>query len=309
MSSVLITGGTGLIGKELTKRLVAKGYEVIILTREIKVKTAPQAGVSYALWDVKAQKIDTVAVTKVDHIIHLAGAGIADERWSEKRKEEIKNSRVDSSKLIVQALKDHPNKVQTVVSSSAIGWYGDDKDLKSKQAFTEDMPADRGFLGETCKLWEESIQPVEALGKRLVRIRTGIVLSNDGGAFKSFKLPVKFGIAAILGNGKQVISWVHIADICDMYIYALKNPSLTGPYNAVAPHPVSNKSMTIQLANTLKGKFYVPIHVPAFVLKTMLGELSVEVLKSTTVSSQKIEQAGFIFQYPDLPSALKNLCS
>lgn len=309
MSSVLITGGTGLIGKELTKRLVAKGYEVIILTREIKEKTPPQSGVSYALWDVKAQTIDLQAVAKADHIIHLAGAGIADERWSEKRKEEIKNSRVDSSKLIVQALKDHPNKVQTVVSSSAIGWYGDDKDLKSKQAFTEDMPADSGFLGETCKLWEESMQPVEALGKRLVRIRTGIVLSNDGGAFKSFKLPVKFGIAAILGNGKQVISWVHIADICNMYIYALENPWLKGPYNAVAPHPVSNKSFTIQLATKLKGKFYVPIHVPAFVLKTMLGEMSVEVLKSTTVSSQKIEQAGFVFQYPDLPSALKNLCS
>ncbi len=253
--------------------------------------------------------IDKEAIGKADHIIHLAGAGIADERWSEKRKEEIKNSRVDSSKLLVQALKDYPNKVQTVVSSSAIGWYGDDKDLKSKQAFTENMPADSGFLGETCKLWEESIQPVEALSKRLVRIRTGIVLSNDGGAFKSFKLPVKFGIAGILGNGKQVISWVHIADICDMYIFAVENHSLRGPYNAVAPHPVSNKSMTIQLATALKGKFYVPIHVPAFVLKAMLGEMSVEVLKSTTVSSQKIEQAGFAFQYPDLPSALKNLCS
>lgn len=309
MSSILITGGTGLIGKELTKRLVAKGYEVIILTRKIKEKTPSQAGVSYALWDVKAQTIDKQAVAKADHIIHLAGAGIADERWSEKRKEEIKNSRVESSKLIVQALKDHPNKVQTVVSSSAIGWYGDDKELKSKQAFTEDMPADSGFLGETCKLWEESMQPVEALGKRLVRIRTGIVLGNDGGAFKSFKLPVKFGIAAILGNGKQVISWVHIADICEMYIYAIETPSLKGPYNAVAPHPVSNKSFTIQLATILKGKFYIPIHVPAFLLKLMLGEMSVEVLKSTTASSQKIEQAEFVFQYPDLPSALKNLSS
>ncbi len=309
MSSILITGGTGLIGKELTKRLVTKGYEVIILTREIKEKTPSQAGVSYALWDIKAQTIDKEAVGKADHIIHLAGAGIADERWSEKRKEEIKNSRVDSSKLLVQALREHPNKVQTVVSSSAIGWYGDDKNLKSKQAFTEDMPADSGFLGETCKLWEESMQPVETLGKRLVRIRTGIVLSNDGGAFKSFKLPVKFGIAAILGNGKQIISWVHIADICDMYIYAIETPALNGPYNAVAPHPVSNKSLTIQLATTLKGKFYVPIHVPAFVLKTILGEMSVEVLKSTTVSSQKIEQAGYVYQYPELPSALNNLCN
>ena len=308
MACILITGGTGLIGKELTKRLVAKGYEVIILTREIKEKTPAQPGVTYALWDVKAKKIDKDAVAKADHIIHLAGAGIADERWSDKRKEEIKNSRVDSSALIVNTLKNHPNKVKTVVSSSAIGWYGADKQLKSKKAFTEDMPADSGFLGVTCKLWEESIQPVEALGKRLVKIRTGIVLSNDGGAFKSFKLPVKFGIAAILGNGKQVISWVHIADICEMYIHSIENESFTGPYNAVAPHPVSNKAFTIQLATTLKGKFYIPIHVPAFLLNTVLGEMSVEVLKSTTVSSQKIEEAGFVFQYPDLSSALKNLC-
>lgn len=309
MAFILITGGTGLIGKELTKRLVAKGYEVIILTREIKEKTPAQPKVSYALWDVKSQTIDKDAVAKADHIIHLAGAGIADERWSEKRKEEIKNSRVDSSKLIVQTLKNHPNKVKTVVSSSAIGWYGEDKQLKAKKAFTEDMPADNGFLGETCRFWEESIQPVEALGKRLVKIRTGIVLSNDGGAFKSFKLPVKFGIAAILGNGKQVISWVHIADICEMYIRAMENIAFTGPYNAVAPHPASNKALTIQLANALKGKFYIPIHVPAFLLKLILGEMSVEVLKSTTVSSQKIEQAGFVFQYPDLSTALKSLCS
>ena len=309
MPSILITGGTGLIGKELTKRLVAKGYEVIILTREIKDKTPVQPGVSYALWDVKAQTIDANAVAKADHIIHLAGAGIADERWTDKRKEEIKSSRVESSKLLVTALKDHPTRVKTVVSSSAIGWYGDDKLLKSKRAFTEDMPADTGFLGETCKLWEESIEPVAALGKRLVKIRTGIVLSNDGGAFKSFKLPVKFGIAGILGNGKQIISWAHITDICEMYIHAIENTSLSGAYNGVAPHPVSNKTLTIELAKILKGKFYIPIHVPAFLLNIMLGEMSVEVLKSTTVSSQKIELSGFAFNHPDLPSALKNLCA
>ena len=308
MSSVLITGGTGLIGKELTKKLVAKGHEVIILTREIKEKNTGEAGVSYAVWDVRAQTIDKEAIVKADHIIHLAGAGIADERWTEKRKEEIKSSRVNSSKLIVTALSQHANKVKTVVSASAIGWYGEDKRLGGKKAFTEDTPADGGFLGETCKLWEESIKPVEALGKRLVTFRTGIVLSNDGGAFKSFKLPVKFGIAAILGNGKQVISWIHIDDMCEMYIYAIENASLTGTFNAVSPHPVSNKTLTIELAKTLKGKFFIPIHAPGSLLKLLLGEMSVEVIKSTTVSSQKIEGAGFHFKYPGLPGALNNLC-
>ncbi|MCY7421090.1 MAG: TIGR01777 family oxidoreductase [Chitinophagaceae bacterium] len=308
MSLILITGGTGLIGKELTRKLVAKGHEVIILTREIKEKNFGEARVSYAAWDVKAQTIDKEAIAKADHIIHLAGAGIADERWTEKRKEEIKSSRIDSSKLIVTALSQNANKVKTVVSASAIGWYGADERLGGKKAFTEDTPADTGFLGETCKLWEESIKPVEALGKRLVILRTGIVLSNDGGAFKSFKLPVKFGLAAILGNGKQVISWIHIDDICDLYLYAIENATLSGELNAVAPHPVSNKTLTIELAKTLKGKFFIPIHVPAFLLKLLLGEMSVEVLKSTTVSSQKTEEAGFHFKYPGLPGALNNLC-
>ncbi len=310
MPSVLITGGTGLVGNELTKQLVQKGYDVIILTRDASGKPKNQPGISYAEWDVTNQKIDKAAIEQADYIIHLAGAGVADKRWTEERKQLIRDSRTMSSKLLVKAVEETPNRVQKVVSASAIGWYGEDKRLAgSENAFTEDMPADDSFLGETCRLWEESIEPVTQLGKQLVKIRIGIVLSNDGGAFPSFKTPVKFGFATMLGSGKQVISWIHIEDLCRLFIFAMEHKSLEGVYNAVAPNPVSNKEFTIELAKKIKGRFYIPIHVPAFVLKLVLGEMSVEVLKSATVSSEKIRKSGFSFLSPNLNTAFEKLCN
>ena len=210
MQTVLITGGTGLIGRALTKMLVEKGYKVIILTRNLK--ESKDSNIAYAVWDVKKQTIDEKAIAIADYIVHLAGAGVADKRWTRSRKNEIKESRVQSSQLLVNALKNTPNQVKAVISASAIGWYGDDKDRSAnKKAFTEDMPANKDFLGETCRLWEESIDPVTSLNKRLVKLRTGIVLSNEGGAFAEFKKPVQFGFAAVLGNGQQAISWLHPA--------------------------------------------------------------------------------------------------
>jgi uncharacterized protein (TIGR01777 family) len=169
--------------------------------------------------------------------------------------------------------------------------------------------AAKGFLGETCQLWEQSVAPVEELDKRLVKVRTGIVLSNEGGALAEFKKPVNFGIAGILGNGKQVVSWIHIDDLCRLYIYAIENEQLSGSYNAVAPEPVTNKTLTIELAQKMKGKFFIPLHVPSFILKIMLGDRSIEVLKSTTVSCAKIKQTGFSFLYPTINAALEQLCS
>ncbi len=308
MATVLITGGTGLIGKELTKLLLQKRYEVIILTRAKPVKeTAEVTGLTYALWDVVKQTIDTAAITKSDYIIHLAGTGVAGKRWTSKRKKEIIESRTQSSALLVKALQQNSNKVKAVISASAIGWYGADPTIPNPQPFTENAPADHAFLGETCKLWEASIDPVVQLDKRLVKLRTGIVLSTEGGALKEFIKPLRFGIAAILGSGRQMISWIHIDDQCRMYIQAIENENMQGVYNAVAPKPVSNKELTVQLAKISRGKFYIPVHVPAFVLKAALGELSVEVLKSATVSAQKIREAGFVFQYTDILPALHAL--
>lgn len=295
-----------MIGARLTEMLVNSGYEVIILTRNTDtVRTSP--GIRYAPWDIDAQTIDRDAIAQADHIIHLAGAGVADKRWSRARKLEILRSRTESSALIVKALKEYPNKVQSVISSSAIGWYGPDTASSLKQGFTEDMPADAAFLGETCRQWEASIEPVTGLGKRLVKLRTGIVLSDRGGALAEFRKPVMGGVAAILGNGNQVVSWIHVADLCSMFLFAVENPSLSGAYNAVAPHPVTNKTLTLNIAQKLRGRFYIPVHVPAFVLKIVLGEMSIEVLKSAHVSARKIQQAGFDFSYPVIDQALDNL--
>lgn len=305
MSTILITGGTGLVGSALTPQLVALGHEVIILSR---TKASNEESISYSVWDVKAQTIDNNAIAKADYIIHLAGAGVADKRWTEERKKEIAQSRTESCKLLVKALKQTPNKVKAVISASAIGWYGDDKNLTpKKKGFTEDDPPDTSFLGETCRLWEESINPIEQTGIRLVKFRFGIVLSNKGGALAEFKKPVQFGIAAILGSGKQIVSWIHIEDLCRLFIYAIENETLQGVYNAVAPAFVTNKELTLTLAQKMKGRFFIPLHVPVFAIKLILGEMSVEVLKSATVSCGKIQAAGFKFLYRDIEGALKDL--
>jgi uncharacterized protein (TIGR01777 family) len=307
METVLITGGTGMIGKALTTALLEKNYYVIILSRNAANGQRTTNNLSYAQWNINEQAIDKEAIAKADYIIHLAGAGVADKRWTKKRKQEIIDSRVKSSELLVKALQENTNKVKAIISSSAIGWYGPDPKVPNPHPFTEDDPANDGFLGTTCLQWEKSIEPVLKLNKRLVKLRIGIVLSNEGGAFKEFKKPVRFGVAAILGSGKQIISWIHIDDLVRLFIAAIENEKMNGSYNAVAPHPVSNKDLTIQLARIKKGKFFIPVQVPSFVLKLVLGELSIEVLKSATVSCGKIHDAGFTFQYPSIDAALKAL--
>jgi uncharacterized protein len=280
MPTILITGGTGLVGKSLVQQLLQKNYEVIILTRKL-TETEHQKNVSYALWNVKEGTIDIEALKKADAIIHLAGAGVMDKKWNEVYKKEIEESRTQSSALLINTLRKIDHKVKVLVSASAIGWYGEDR--IPNHYFTENEKADETFLGLVCKKWEQSVETAEPLGIRICKLRTGIVLSDDGGAYKEFKAPLKFGVASILGNGKQMVSWIHIDDICRQYIFALENEKLSGSYNAVAPMPVNNKTLTLEIAKKIKGKFYIPIHVPTFVLKIMMGDRSIEILKSATV--------------------------
>lgn len=302
MANVLITGGTGFIGEHLSKMLAEKGYDVTILSRA--KNNSDDAHISYATWNIEKEEIDKDAFSKADHIIHLAGAGVAGKRWTAQRKTEIAESRTRSAALIVKALKEIPNNVQSVISASGIGWYGADTKDSRLNGFTEDVSPARHFLGEVCRLWEQSIDPVKESGKRLVKFRIGLVLSEKGGALKEFSRPAKFGFATILGSGEQVVSWIHIDDVCRMFIHAIEHNSMSGVYNAVAPSPVTNKQLMLTLANKLRGKIFIPVHIPRFALKLAVGEMSIEVLKSATVNSKKIMESGFTFLYPTLNAAL-----
>ncbi len=304
MQTVLITGGTGMVGTSLTQLLLSKGYQVIILTR--KPQTSPISNLTYAVWDIAKGTIDPLAFEKADTIVHLAGAGVADKRWSKKRKQEIVDSRVMSGALLVKYLTAHTHQVKTVVTASAIGWYGPDTAESLMNGFTETDPVDGAFLGDTCKQWEDSVKPIETLGIRLVTLRIGIVLNKQGGALAEFIKPAKFGLATIFGTGNQMVSWIHQNDLCKMILFGIQTASLKGVYNAVSPDPTSNKDLIIAITKKLRG-FYLPIPVPAFVLNIMLGEMSIEILKSAKVSSNKIQEADFKFDYPTLNSALHEL--
>lgn len=315
MATVMITGGTGMIGTALSKMLADNGFNVIILSRN-PLETAAKhdykarelyfrdtGKVYYSRWDIDRQYIDPSALAEADYVVHLAGAGVAEKRWTESRKREIVESRVRSSEFIVKALKGNPNKVRAVISSSAIGWYGPD----NGKPFVETDPHSKDFLGETCSAWEKSISGVTELGKRLVILRTGIVMSNEGGALAEFRKPMRAGVATILGSGNQVISWIHIEDLCRLYMYAIDEKEMNGVYNAVAPNPATNRELTALLSRHVTNDRAFTMKVPAFALKLALGEMSVEVLKSATVSSSKVQASGFQFIYPRLERAIESL--
>lgn len=302
MDTVLITGGTGLVGRALTRLLTEVGYKVIILSRKTG-HPAENGLVTYAHWDVQRQHIDESALSQADYIIHLAGANVADKRWTAARKKEIIDSRTQSTELLFNALSRVPNKVKKFISASATGYYGP---YTGGEPFTENDPPIDDYLSTTCVAWENSVLKIKSLQKKVLIFRTGIALSPEGGALKEFYKPLKFGFATILGNGEQIVPWIHIHDLVRLYLSGIVNPDLEGIYNAVAPNPVRHKDLVMTLAQVSRGKSFIPIHVPAFILRLVLGEMSVEILKSVSVSAHKISRTGFVFSYPDIRSALEN---
>jgi uncharacterized protein (TIGR01777 family) len=295
---VLITGGSGLIGKSLTEQLLKQGYQVSHLSRgkgkDTRVKTYQ--------WSVEQGLIDENCLNGVDTIIHLAGAGIVDKRWTKKRKKILIDSRTQSIALLYDLIKSKPNLVKNIISASATGYYSN----RGDELLTEDSVPAKDFLGYCCAVWEQAVDKGKELNLRIVKLRTGVVLSRRGGALPPLALPVKFGIGTAFGSGKQWIPWIHIQDAVDMYLHVLENNSIEGTYNMVAPNPVTNKQLTKAVAKQLRRPYWLP-NLPAFLLRALLGEMSMVVLSSTKVSSKKIEGTHFNFKYALLADALKNL--
>jgi uncharacterized protein (TIGR01777 family) len=298
MAKILITGGTGLIGKRLQELLMPLGHEIHILTRN---KSGFENGIHYWKWDVDAKTMDEKAV-EVDHIIHLAGAGVMDEKWSDTRKKEIIDSRVESANLLYNALRKKNVVLKSFVGASAVGFYGDQK----AKLIDEKSPLGKDFLAEVCQKWEQVSNVLRKENRfPVATVRIGIVLSSKGGALPQLDMPVKFGVGAYLGNGQQYYPWIHIDDVCNLILYALFTP-LNDIYNAVAPHPVTNKDLVKTIAK-VKNRLFIPAPAPKFVLNLMMGEMAAVLLNSQNVSSKKIETAGFTFQFPELEIALKDI--
>ena len=297
--NILITGGTGLIGRHLTGLLLKKGYQVSYLSR--RKEAVP--GVKVFGWDLETGFIEPEALKNIDYIVHLAGAGIADKRWTEKRKQEIVDSRVKPIVLLKKHLQEQNIHIKAFISASGISYYGTDT---GETRLDEDSPAGNDFLSTCCMLWEEETKNFTP-AVRTVSIRTGLVLSADGGALPKMMLPVKWGVGSPIGNGQQWFSWIHIDDICQLYMQSIENETLQGPYNAVAPNPVRNKELIETAAKVLKRPLWAP-NVPSFALKLILGELSKALLGGNFIKNKRMdEELKYRYQYPDLRSALEDL--
>lgn len=300
MQLIGITGGTGFIGRHLARSLTAAGNKVLIFTRNPAGYT-PQKDVYYCYWDPERKRADIECFKQVNAMVHLAGEGIADKRWTEKRKAAILDSRLTSTAFLVDQLRRYSKHCKSLVCASAIGYYGPDK---NQTPFTEaDGPAG-DFLGSTCVQWENASIPAAQFLMRTI-LRFGIILGKDGGAFPEFAKPQSFGVVPILGSGKQITSWIHIDDLVGMIQFALTN-QLHDVYNAVAPRPTTHKELMQAIAKAKRG-IKIPVPVPEAALKIILGEMSIEVLKSCTVSSDKIIQAGFSFKYTAIEQAVQDL--
>ncbi len=294
MEKILITGGSGLIGQRITDLLEKKGYTVAWLSR------SSQTNQKSFVWNVEKQEIDPEAMEWADAVIHLAGAGVAEKRWTPARKKLILESRTQSTQLLYTAIEKSSHRPSTFISASAVGFYG----FNTGTALVdESSAAGSDFLAEVVVAWENEAKKMETLQLRTVLLRIGIVLDAEGGALGEMLKPP---VAAPLGSGDQWMSWIHVEDLARMFVFALEKTTLQGVYNAVAPNPATNQQLTQEAAQA-KGKTYLGIGVPGFALKLVLGEMAAMVLGGNRVSCQKIQKAGFQFEFFELSAALKDI--
>ena len=297
METVVIAGGTGMIGRRISKLLTKEGFRPIALTRnKEKAKT-----LGFAYWDPQSNEIDD-EIRETDHIINLAGSGIADKRWSASRKKEIIESRTLSTMFLIDSLKKHRITLKSYTNASAVGYYGN----RGDELLYETSEEGSDFLAHVCRKWEAAAESAKQLTERFSIMRIGVVLSKEGGALSKMDATIPYGISSILGSGKQYMPWIHIEDLAHMFLDVIRNPEITGVYNAVSPYPVHQKKFAQTLNSVLNAKALL-IPAPKLLIKTVLGEMSSVVLNSNNASAQKIVDTGFEFQYPHLESALKEI--
>ncbi len=292
---IAITGSTGLVGKKIIAGLEADGHQVVKLVRGSRNKP------DEFLWNPDTEKIDAKAFEGTDAVIHLAGENIASKRWTSEQKMKIKKSRVDGTRLIAGTIAALENPPRTLISTSAIGYYGD----RGNEFLTEESTSGAGFLAAVCRDWEDATRTAESKGLRVVHARLGVVLSREGGALKMMLPPFLMGAGGPLGDGKQYMSWIDLDDAARVFIYLATKSNLSGPVNVVAPNPETNAQFTKTLARVLHRPAFFP--VPTIGVKVMFGEMGQELLlASNKVSADKLVAAGFQFSYPELESALKH---
>lgn len=299
MAKVLITGGTGLVGTHLGRKLHGMGYEVAILSRTMRNENKLHT----YIWDYNKNEIDKDAINTSDYIIHLAGANLGERRWTSKRKQLILDSRIKSAELIYNNIDKDNNRLIAFITASAIGYYGA---LTSDKVFNETDPPADDFLGQTCKKWEQVADRFADIGIRAVKIRTGVVLAKQGGALSKIIIPIKIGIGPAIGDGNQYLPWIHIDDLCSIYFKAIEDRQMIGAFNAVAPEHTTNKKFMETIYHNLDKPFWLP-EIPAIAVKVILGKMSEMILTGSRISSDKIKNSGFVFKYPNLESALKQL--
>ncbi|MGV8880011.1 MAG: TIGR01777 family oxidoreductase [Sphingobacteriaceae bacterium] len=297
-TSILITGGRGLIGRHLTEMLLKRNFTVSHLSRT----QGHNPDVNSFIWDIEKGEIDEHCIDGVDMIIHLAGAGIAQKPWSNNRKKALIESRTKSIQLIYSLLQKKKHQVKKVISASAIGFYGN----RGSELLTEISAPGNDFLAKCCIAWEDAVDEGNALNLAILKFRTGVVLTDKGGALPSLAKPIKIGFGTVLGSGKQFTSWIHINDVLRMYLLGIDDASLLGVYNMVAPHPVTNSMLTKIVANHLHKPLLLPA-VPAFALRIVLGEMCKVILNSTNVSADLIQSKGFRFQFTTIEGAIKDI--
>ena len=295
--NVLLTGGTGFIGKHLTDVLIDNGFSVSVLSRSPRKNTP---SITYYKWNLEDNFIEKDAILNADYIIHLAGEGIVEKRWTKKRKKAILESRVKPIELIFSILKENNKTLDAFVSASAVGIYGA---VTSQQICTENTPPANDFLGTTCQKWENAADQITSLGIRTVKVRTGIVLGKDEGFLKKITPGFKAGFGAILGSGKQYIPWIHIEDLSQIYLKAIVDTEMQGAYNATITDNTTNATLSKILAHLYGYTIWLP-NIPAFLIRLGLGEMSIAVLEGQRVSSEKIQKAGFEFHYTDIEATL-----